>query len=274
MTKKLLCFLLVVLILSLAACRSEGSTKLPTEESDKPTTEEPTTGEPSTEKSTSTEPVEPETTYHDQITLLAVNYSQWVKSDSAAPYSFAVTDLDRNGRLEVVASVCMGTGFFSFTDIWEVNETFDGVTLCKSSDEENSQSDIIVPSLTAYVRKDDCHYIVTDVIRSGYAYNREEIRSFLFKDGGYSEELLAYRETEVSEDYEETATYYNANGEVISEAEFEQMPKVRFPADFKPYTVTFGWQSLYEDEIAVMGATAWQDVLSESWDGFSFTAVE
>lgn len=280
MKKILLCFLLAALVLSLAACKNKGKLSLPllpdkettTEE---PTTEEPTTEEPTTEEPTTEEPtsMEPEMAYEDQIAFLAANYSKWVKTDPAVPYSYAVTDLDRNGRLEVVASVCMGTGFFTYTEIWEINETFDGLTYSPISEDETSQADIIVPSLTAYEREGEYCYIVADYIRSGYAYNAETVFSLRYQAGICVSDLLAYRETEVTADYEELTAYYTADGETISEAEYTAIPQEYFTG-CPAYTVTLGWQSFYEDEIFVMDAAAWQEALLASWNGFSFTAAE
>lgn len=270
MKKIVLCLLLAALTLSLAACKDKGKLDLPQLPSKEASTGEPTTEEPTTEEPTS---MEPELAYEDQIALLAANYSQWVKTDSVAPYSFAVTDFDRNGRLEVVTSVCMGTGFFTYTDIWEINESFDGVTHCVFSGGDESQADIIVQSLAAYEREGEYCYIVTDYIRSGYAYNAEAVYGFRYQAGAGVHELLAYRETEVTEDYEERTTYYAADGQEISEAEFEAMPQEYFTG-CAAYTVTLGWQSLYHDEIAVMDAATWQEILLASWSEFSFTAAE
>ncbi|MGN1306846.1 MAG: hypothetical protein ACI4V3_04190 [Faecousia sp.] len=283
MKKFWLLLTLATLTLSLAACQGErkgilsflqeGLGKEESSTTEATTTEETTTETPTTEAPTteaSTAPV-PEMPYEDQIALLAVNYPQWVKTDSAVPYSFAVTDLDRNGRLEVITSVCMGTGIFTYTDIWEINETYDGVMRCETDfDEYYSQADIIDASLTAFARGGDYYYIVTDYIRNGYAYHAAETRSMCLKDGVYSETLLAYCVTEVSEDYEETTTYYDADATVISEAEFETMSEVCF-ADARPYTATLGWISFYEDEIEAMDTLAWENVLTDSWQSFGLT---
>ena len=275
MKKLLLLLALAALILSLAACRGEGKNlfqllpdELGTEDSS--TTEPTVTEETMTEAPTTEAPTEPtpEVSYADQIALLAANDSQWVKTDPAIPYSFAVTDLDRNGRLEIITSICMGTGIFSENEIWEVNETFDGVVRCETDfDEYYSESDLISEEMKVYERGGDYYYIVSDYIRNGYAFHAEETRSMCLKDGAYRETLLAYRVTEVSDDYEETTTYYNADGEVISEAEYTMMSEMRF-LDAKPYTATLGWISFYEYEIEVMYTLAWESVLSESWQSF------
>ena len=52
---------------------------------------------------------------------LAADFSQY-DSESLNSSHIAVTDLNRNGRLEVIVSCCMGSGAFSTTVMYEVTE--------------------------------------------------------------------------------------------------------------------------------------------------------
>ena len=108
----------------------------------------------------------------DQIALIAANYPLWVKSDPVVPYSFTVTDLDHNGRLEIISSVCMGTGYFSTNEIWEVNEKYDGLVLCTGEqDGDGSYSDLTTGPWTVIEKGGAYYYIVRDNVRNGYAFN-------------------------------------------------------------------------------------------------------
>ena len=125
------------------------------------------------------EGTEPETVpdYQAQLALIANACGTWVKSDSFDRYGYSVTDLDQNGRLEVIATVCAGSGMFSYTDIWEVNEGCDGLSLCDGSAfGDNSQPDLVSTQETTayYVPHDGAdygtyHYVFTDYIRDGAA---------------------------------------------------------------------------------------------------------
>lgn len=65
-----------------------------------------------------------------QIEFLVANFENWKAEDEFGWWGYAITDLDQNGRLEVVTSEDHGTGHYKTTSIREVNADFDGLTLC------------------------------------------------------------------------------------------------------------------------------------------------
>ncbi len=139
MCKKLLLVLTAAaLLLSMTACsgireRIDGAATEPSEE--KPVISE------QSDSASATEPA-PAVDYDAQIAVLAANYALWVKNGEYDPYSYSVTDLDQNGRLEVIASACVGSGNFSYNDVWEVNEALDGLTQCATTIDESMQPDL------------------------------------------------------------------------------------------------------------------------------------
>lgn len=201
----------------------------------------------------------------DQTALIAANYPLWVKSDPVVPYSFTVMDLDHNGRLEVISSVCMGTGFFSTNEIWEVNEMYDGLVLCTGRQDENeSCSDLTTGPWTVIEKDGAYYYIVTDFIRNGYAFNAEDLRLMQLVDGQIVETLLAYRTTEVDGDYNETTQYFAADDTPITAEEYQAIHENgTFGGDVHKFMV--GWTTLYADDIELMDELAWQAVLTELW---------
>ena len=61
-----------------------------------------------------------------QIDVIMNNIDTWNLStdeDIYAPYGYAITDLDQNGRLEIIASSCQGTGIYTYSNYYEVNES-------------------------------------------------------------------------------------------------------------------------------------------------------
>lgn len=202
----------------------------------------------------------------DQIALIAANYPLWVKSDPVVPYSFTVMDLDHNGRLEIISSVCMGTGYFSTNEIWEVNEKYDGLVLCTGEqDGDGSYSDLTSGPWTVIEKDGAYYYIVTDSIRNGYAFNAEDLRLMQLVDGQIIETLLAYRTTEVDADYNETTQYFTADDTPITEEEYQAIHENgTFGGNVHKFMV--GWTTLYADDLEVMDELAWQVVLTEIWD--------
>ena len=75
-----------------------------------------------------TEEIKP--SYEDQIEIIAQKADEWFGIDVNTSYSYCVTDLDANGRLEIISSGIGGSGQFSFGNIYEVNSTFDGLDKC------------------------------------------------------------------------------------------------------------------------------------------------
>ncbi|MBO4290209.1 MAG: hypothetical protein J5865_08965, partial [Lachnospiraceae bacterium] len=58
----------------------------------------------------------------DQVKLIAANRDLWLDTSQQADFvMYAVTDLDENGRLELIATITEGTGQFSSTRFWEVS---------------------------------------------------------------------------------------------------------------------------------------------------------
>ena len=74
-----------------------------------------------------------------QIAVLAREVSTWAP-DTEEYAGFwtgcAAADLDHNGRLEIIVSAAGGTGMFTTTRIWEVNEQKDGISEVKWEKEE------------------------------------------------------------------------------------------------------------------------------------------
>ena len=62
-----------------------------------------------------------------QIELLADSVELWAgtMNSEGIDYFFTVTDMDRNGRLELIVSSRQGTGLYTYSDYFEVNDTFD-----------------------------------------------------------------------------------------------------------------------------------------------------
>ena len=61
-----------------------------------------------------------------QLSLIAANASVWVQDASyGTVYQYTVTDLDQNGRLEVIAASLQGTGLYTYSCFFEVNEARD-----------------------------------------------------------------------------------------------------------------------------------------------------
>lgn len=275
MKKTMLLLTVLALLACLAACKDSDMPRRPFDgdarpddgyQSISPSTEPMAEVPAETFLPTEPMPTEgPALRLEDQIALIAANYPLWVKSDPVVPYSFTVTDLDHNGRLEIISSVCMGTGFFSTNEIWEVNEKYDGLVLCTGEQDGNgSYSDLTTGPWTVIEKDGAYYYIVRDNVRNGYAFNAEDLRLMQLVDGQIIETLLAYRTTEVDGDYNETTQYFTADDTPITAEEYQAIHE-NGTFGGNAYSFMVGWTTLYADDIERMDEYEWQAVLTELW---------
>lgn len=150
----------------------------------------------------------------DQLKVLCKHSDKWLdKEDKKEPYlTYAVTDLDQNGRLEIIASADrQGSGRFSYTDYFQVNEAGDGVEKLQTGYEEGeSQVDLVNDLGTAYYdpEKKEYHYITGDFATAGAATGyAKSIEALTLSGGTIRIDILGYENCERDGEKEET-TYY------------------------------------------------------------------
>lgn len=209
-----------------------------------------------------------------QLTIMAENKELWVEELEYADeqYCYAVTDLDNNGRLELIVSNMGGTGIYTYSRFYEINEAYDGVSECETDFEEgDSEPDLIMDSVYASCFQDGTwYYAVYDMAKNGAGEHYENYRALSLKDGKITTIPLAYR-TSIY-DYKSDShaiTCTDASGNTITEEEFEKCYEKFFKEE--QYLVTFGWQDvrdLGDDTEAVLGQ------LDQSYQAFTTKDLE
>lgn len=207
-----------------------------------------------------------------QLQLIADNIDTWRGDDETVIYSYAVTDLDMNGRLEIISSSCQGTGLYTYTSVWEVDEALNKLDPIENPAlEGESQADIIVESTPVYFDADsgEYNYIFGDVTRNGAAEYYENLRAIALREGVLSQKDLAYKTTiyEAS-DAKSTVTCTASDGRTISEDEYEDAPETAF-AGLEKKKAAFGWMNADRETINAMDGAALYDMLEKSYEGFS-----
>ncbi len=216
------------------------------------------------------EPMSPKN-LEGQFALIIDNSELWLDNEIVGSY-FAVTDLNWNGRLEVISATEGGTGIFTYSRIYEVDEAMEGLYQMQSGYEEyDSQMDIIVDSTALYREGETFHYLFTDYLRNGWAENYLTVGALSVTDGAYQPTVLAYRivtMTESEGDYVENTIYIDADGNEISEEEYNSAVDERFGL-LQKYDVLFGWESMYE-----LTETDLEQYVAASWEGFQIRKSE
>ncbi len=202
-----------------------------------------------------------------QLNLILNNKNLWYKDTEVDKYSYAVTDLDKNGRLEIISSICQGTGIYTYTDIYEVNEKMDGLNLCESNlNEYDSQADIIKNQFIVFYDSANkrIHYIFDDLTKNGAAEYYENKRDFCLSDGKINEKYLVYKTT-IYENGTPKVTYTDLNNNVITEEEYNNFINKYFNK-FDKMLVNIAWMTNYP-EISL-------ENLKYSFDNFAFYKLE
>jgi len=109
--------------------------------------------------------------------------------------SIAITDLNHNGRLEVIISSCVGSGAFSSTCFYEISEDYSSLVSLKYNDEPTlgQAGDFLLSDLYVDNQYD---YTVYD------CYKKNDEYYYLIKDymsQGWSEKYLAYYSYSIGE---------------------------------------------------------------------------
>lgn len=208
-----------------------------------------------------------------QLEIIAANMNVWASSMDYANdvYHYAVTDLDQNGRLELIASNQGGTGNYTYSTFYEMNETYDGLTVIhRNLQEGDSEVDIAVDSIPAYydTSSDVIYYIFQDFAKIGPAEYYEDKRALSLEAGQIKELLLASKYTEYQEDKVRN-TWKNANQIEITEEEYKAIEDTFFSA-LEKKAVTFHWcQFSQAEELSNLSQEELLDLLTVSYEGFS-----
>lgn len=137
----------------------------------------------------------------NQIDLIFRQREVWEQTDEfiAEEAHYTVVDLNGNGRLELIAASCQGTGHYTYANIYEVSEDGNSlVPFTHTTSEGDSQADIIWGVAPVYYNEKEniYRYIFDDLVRNGAAYYYESKKSLELRENQIIETTLAYRITE------------------------------------------------------------------------------
>lgn len=169
----------------------------------------------------------------DQLKLIVRFSDLWLKKEhKKKPYlTYAVTDLDRNGRWEIIASADrQGSGRFSYTDYFQVNEAGDGLEKIRTGYKEGeSEVDLVHDLETAYYdpEKKEYHYMTGDFSTAGAAAGYvKTVEALTLSNGAIRTDCLGYENCERDRKGRETTTYYR-----MESGEEKKVEKMEFSRD-------------------------------------------
>lgn len=207
----------------------------------------------------------------NQLQIILDNYI-WPSehyNDAYAYYRYAVTDLDQNERLEFISTIQQGSGKYTDSYYYEINESLIGLTDLKMTKLEESGADIVVDSVPVYYDLDNniYYYIFNDVLKDGINRYYENKRAISLKNGKLSEYMLAYKTTWYKENSSvpsPSVSYKDLDGNEISENEYNCIADITFP-DFVKKEAYIYW---FDIDLNNLNDSVLKPILRKSYNGF------
>ena len=131
----------------------------------------------------------------DQVKLIAENRDLWLVTGPQADFTlYAVTDMDENGRLELLSTVTEGTGQFSSTRFWEVSEDFSKLEpVTYDLDGAQSEADLgMEESFRAYKGELGNFVVARDQMANGSAENYYYEDFIVLREGVVNAGTISY----------------------------------------------------------------------------------
>lgn len=216
-----------------------------------------------------------------QIALIAAKKDIWLDNMEffGMSYGYMVTDLDQNGRLEIISCVAGGSGFFSDDTYYEVNEDCTSLVCVGQESLENSNSEGYgyvdsYDSCDVYYDADVniYYYIMKDFLRNGMAENSTSLIPVWLKDEQMHAMSLAYEYYAYDMITEtDSYTYWTiSDGKGVTKQDYENAAD-NFYSACRKMRATFGWKYVNnEEDFAEWKTTEGMiRILTESYNEFS-----
>lgn len=215
------------------------------------------------------EPMVPPTTqpdiYAGQLDLIWQEMDSWIQDPYVDVWCYAVTDLDGNGRLEIISSDTHGSGHYVTTRMLEVNDSLTGLTAIPNDNEYNNNICLTSGYQSGALETIPCtrdgegySYFQETTVRISATQSVQTRTAVSFRDGALSRTALGSKETQYpSEGGTPSESCFDGDGNPISPEEYAEIPAA-FPGSA---------QILWLECVSIPDLS--REMLDTSWAGFS-----
>lgn len=153
--------------------------------------------------------------------------------------SYCVTDLDHNGRLEILMSSFSTTSSISYTQCLEVNETFDALTACVVTELNGDIQPM--ESVVCYTDGKVYCYAVSDKVQTVWQETNLTRLAMKLEGGKLTEEKLATATNSSKITSTDLESYYkDAEDRPITRAQYEAIYDTHF-SGWRKAEIGLGW---------------------------------
>ena len=184
----------------------------------------------------------------------------------AETYYYTVTDLDQNGRLEILAASTQGTGFYTYGALYEVSADFASIQECITPCMEDGGDlpELIMNSAPAAYNEADktFDYLFTNDTRNGAAEHYQSVVAVRLQNGVLSCTTLANSYDHYIDEGIEEHEYAVLSGDIFLPATESDYAAVasNYQAERVGFTAHFEWFNF--------GSEINESVLQSSWNVF------
>ncbi len=183
---------------------------------------------------------------NEEVKGIVNNIGEWSveAKQGTSIYFYGITDLDLNGKYEMIAAENYGTGNFTESRIFELSDDKKTLTEIEHVFEGDSQVDLMQDSAFAFKEAETgrIYYIFSDNVRNGSWETYDTKVAISLYEGKFIEERLATKSTIYEGDSEEpTITYYDSKGNEITEEDYKSAVSTRFEG-YEKLSATFCWK--------------------------------
>lgn len=215
------------------------------------------------------EPTVPPTTQPDtcseQLDLIWQEMDDWIQDPYADVWCYAVTDLDGNGRLEIISSDTQGSGHYVTTRMLEVSEDFTHLTAIENGNEYNNNICLTSGYQSGGLETIPClydgegySYFQETTVRISATESSQTRTAVSFRDGALSRTVLGSKDaTYPSEGGTPSESCFDGEGNPISPEAYAEIP-----ATF-PESAQIQWLEC----VSIPDLS--REMLDTSWAGFS-----
>lgn len=245
MKKTLSVILAILVVFSLCACTqtSQGAN------SQQPASSA-STASPSGEQQTVT-PAAPAatadpSTIESQLNFIYDNLGVLKSQSEYQNLWYTITDLDHNGRVEIIAAITEGDNSVTRGVMYEIASTFDNLTAVNLGlDQGQYLPEIVTPSADTYRVGDTFNYIFKDTTSIGMPGHYVTLTSMSLSNGALKLDPLAYQDVRMTNGFTEISCV-DKNGKdlgIYDLNDFDRYPEKVYPGALKS-TTNFDWFSL------------------------------